>query len=89
MIDRLNFTQIHFRVIKVKCLYLFRERHGSVVVSTSAWHAGNQGSIPVPGMLYCRCKNMALHYRLCTSLCLSDETLKAVGPFYLVSMQGK
>ena len=24
----------------------------------------------------------------CVSLCLSDETLKAVGPFYLVSMSG-
>ena len=25
----------------------------------------------------------------CESLCLSDETLKAVGPFYLVSMPGE
>ena len=25
----------------------------------------------------------------CGSLCLSDDTLKAVGPFYLVSMPGK
>ena len=24
----------------------------------------------------------------CVSLCLSDDTLKAVGPFYLVSMPG-
>ena len=36
-----------------------------------------------------RCKNMALYIRDCASLCLSDETLKAVGPFYLVSMLGE
>ncbi len=36
-----------------------------------------------------RCKNMALYIRDCLSLCLSDETLKAVGPFYLVSMPGE
>ena len=33
-----------------------------------------------------RCKNLALYIRDCESLCLSDETLKAVGPFCLVSM---
>ena len=27
--------------------------------------------------------------RDCVSLCISDETLKAVGPFYLVSMPGE
>ena len=34
----------------------------------------------------------ALYIRDCVSLCLSDETLKAVGPFYMVSIipgQGK
>ena len=36
-----------------------------------------------------RCKNLALYIRDCVSLCLSDETLKAVGPFYLVSMPGE
>ena len=35
-----------------------------------------------------RCKNLALYIRDCESLCLSDETVKAVGPFYLVSMPG-
>ena len=35
------------------------------------------------------CKNLALYIRDCETLCLSDETLKAVGPFYLVSMPGK
>ena len=33
-------------------------------------------------------KNLALYIRDCESLCLSDETLKAVGPFYLVAMPG-
>ena len=35
------------------------------------------------------CKNLALYIRDCESLCLSDETLKSVGPFYLVSMPGE
>ena len=36
-----------------------------------------------------RCKHLALYIRDCESLCLSDETVKAVGPFYLVSMPGE
>ena len=32
------------------------------------------------------CMRLALYNRDCVSLCLSDETLKAVGPFYMVSM---
>ena len=36
-----------------------------------------------------RCKNLALYIRDCESLCLSDKTLKDVGPFYLVSMPGE
>ena len=36
-----------------------------------------------------RCKNLAFYIRDCVSLCLSDETLKADGPFYLVSMPGE
>ena len=36
-----------------------------------------------------KCKNRALYIRDCESLCLSDETLKAVGPFYMVSMPGE
>ena len=34
-----------------------------------------------------RSKNLALNIRDCESL--SEETLKAVGPFYLVSMPGE
>ena len=32
---------------------------------------------------------LSILFRDCVSLCLSDETLKAVGPFYLVSMPGE
>ena len=32
---------------------------------------------------------MALYIRDCVFLCLSDDTLKAVGPFYLVAMTGE
>ena len=38
---------------------------------------------------YIRCKNLSLNIRDFVSLCLSDETLKTVGPFYLVSMPGE
>ena len=45
--------------------------------------------IPLAPGVIIRCKNLALYIRDCVSLCLSDETLKAVGPFYLVSMPGE
>ena len=61
----------------------------SVVFSTPAWHAGDLGSIPGPGMLYFRFQNIALNIRDSASLYLSDETLKTVGPFYLLSMPGE
>ena len=48
------------------------------------------GSIPGPATWFViRCKNLALNIRDCVSLCLSEETLKAVGPFYLVSIPGE
>ena len=31
-------------------------------------------------------KNLALNIRVCVSLCLSEERLKALVPFYLVPM---
>ena len=37
--------------------------------------------------LFISCKNLALNLRDCLSLFLAEETLKAVGPFYLVSIQ--
>ena len=36
-------------------------------------------------LLQLSCKNLALYITDCVSLCLSDETLKTVGPFYLAS----
>ena len=65
------------------------ERHGSVVVSTSACHAACRGSLPGPGALLGVKTWLSTLIRDCVSLCLSDETLKAVGPFYLVSMPGE
>ena len=56
---------------------------------THALHASNPGSPPELGEYYFRCKNLALYIRDCESLCLSDETVKTVGPFYLVSMPGE
>ena len=55
------------------------------MVSTSACHAAGRGSLHGPCALL-GVKNLALYIRDCVSLCLSDETLKAAGPFYLVSM---
>ena len=46
-------------------------------------HASSPGSLPGLGEYYSRCKTLALYIRDCESLCLSDETVKAVGPFYL------
>ena len=67
---------------------------GSVMVSIVACHAAGRGfgSASIPGMEtwhVIRCKNLALNIRDCVSLCLPEETLKAVGPFYLVSMPGE
>ena len=56
-------------------------RHGSVVVSMACrWSVVR---IPGPSMFhyYFRYKNLALNIRDCLSLCLLEETLKAVGPF--------
>ena len=54
-----------------------------------ALHASSPGSRHGLGEYYSRCKNLALYIRDCESLCLSDETVKVVGPFYLVSMPGE
>ena len=63
-----------------------------IVVSTPAYHAADRGSklrIPLgPGVII-MCKNLALYIRDCVSVCLSDETLKAIGPYLLVSMPGE
>ena len=61
------------------------------MVSMPACHARDRHSRRGPGALgpYIRCKNLALYIRDGVSLCLSDETLNAVGAFYLVSMPGE
>ena len=63
-------------------------RCGIIVMCTPAWRTGDLCSIPGPGMLYFRCKNLALNMD-CVYLCLSGNTLKAVGPFYIVYMPGE
>ena len=64
------------------------ERRGSVVVSTPAWHAGGLGSIlGLHVILYVETWLSTLQI---VYLCgISDETLKAGGPFYPVSMSGE
>ena len=59
------------------------------MVRTLAYNAAGTGSIPGYEARIIRCKILTLYIRDCESLCLSDETLKAVGPFYLVSMPGE
>ena len=44
------------------------------------------GFDPGPGMLYVRRKNLALNFRDGLSMCLAEETLTYVEPFYLVIM---
>ena len=49
---------------------------------------GSAVRFPDQACFIIRCKNQALNIRDCLSPCLSRETLKAVGPFCLVSMPG-
>ena len=56
------------------------ERRGSIVVSTFSCHAAGRGSLPGPDALL-GVKTWLSTIRDRVSLCLSDETLKAVGPF--------
>ena len=61
------------------------------MVSRPAWYVAGWGFDPrirhVIGPV--RCKNLLSTLEIVEYLCLSDETLKAVGPFYLVSMPGE
>ena len=81
------------KIVVLKCglpTAYYNEKRGSVVVSRSAWHAAGRGSIPRQATRHViSCKNLALNIRGGLSPCLSEETLKAVGPFYLVSMPGE
>ena len=64
------------------------ERRCGPVVGHSLWTRPARVQSPWEARII-RCKNLALYIRDCESLCLSDETVKAVGPFYLVSMPGE
>ena len=68
---------------------LIIERRRSPVVGRSLCTPAARVQFPGWDARIIRCKNLALYIRDCESLCLSDETLKAVGPFYLVSMPGE
>ena len=63
-------------------------RRRGPVVGHSLWTRPARVQSPWEARII-RCKNLALYIRDCESLCLSDETVKAVGPFYLVSMPGE
>ena len=65
-----------------------QERRRGPVVGHSLWTRPARVQSPWEARII-RCKNLALYIRDCESLCLSDETVKAVGPFYLVSMPGE
>ena len=66
------------------------ERPGSVVVSTSALHAaGRWFDSRIRHVSLLGVKTWLSTFRDCLSLYLSEETLKAVGPFYLVYMPGE
>ena len=64
------------------------ERRSSAVVGRSLSTPAARDHFPGWEAVIIRCKNLALYIRDCESLCLSDDTLKAVGPFYMVSMPG-
>ena len=57
---------------------------GGRVVEPRTVNRGDGGSIPPTAVLKLR-----QFHSLYISLCLSEETLKAGGPFYLVSMPGE
>ena len=60
------------------------------MVSTSALFTRPVGvRFPDQACFIIRCIDLVLNIRHCLDLCLSDDTLKAVGPFYLVSMPGE
>ena len=71
-------------LICVFCLYNYKLLKVVGKLYKAPYHAVVRGSIFCSDQAcYIRCKNLALNIRDCVSLCLSDETLKAVGPFYL------
>ena len=80
-------TRIFNKSSNISSPQLQLERRRGPVVGRSLWT--RPARVQSPGWDIIRCKNLALYIRDCESLCLSDETLKAVGPFYLVPMPGE
>ena len=74
--------------IPISIYFRQKERRSGPVVGHSLWTRPARVQSPSEARII-RCKNLALYIRDCESLCLSDETVKAVGPFYLVSMPGE
>ena len=68
---------------------LIIERRSSPVVGRSLCTPAARVQFPGWDARIIRCKTLALYIRDCESLCLSDETLKSVGPFNLVSIPGE
>ena len=70
-----------------KSVHVCTERRSSPLVGRSLCTPAARVQFPGWEARIIRCKNLALYIRDCESLCLSDETPKAVGPFYLVSIK--
>ena len=82
--NKLNSYSKFYKVTRVS-FTLFRR---GPVVGHSLWTRPARVQSPWEARII-RCKNLALYIRDCESLCLSDETVNAVGPFYLVSGEVK
>ena len=71
-------------------MYLLERRGSVMVIARPLSMPLVAGSTPGPGTWHViTCKNLALYIRDCVSLCLSDETLNPIGPFYLGYMPGE
>ena len=86
--SRSTFVLIVPLLMKYICYYIKLVRLRGPVVGHSLWTRPARVQSPWEARII-RCKNLALYIRDCESLCLSDETVKAVGPFYMASMPGE
>ena len=70
------------RILDVECPGMRNLQKPIVGTLVQGWTKNHCLAVGLPGVII-GCKNLALYIRDCASLRLSDETLKAVGPFYL------
>ena len=82
------FGHLHLHIININFVIHTGPWGRGPLVGHSLWTRPARVQSPWEARII-RCKNLALYIRDCESLCLSDETVKAVGPFYLVSMPGE